>query len=382
MRRSRFTATVIGAGLLALACKKAGSFTPPPPEVAVVVVEPHTVEQVYEFAGSVEASKSVQVRAQVSGVITARAFNEGQTVAEGDLLYQIDRTAYEADWRAATARLSEAEARAANAKQTLARFTALLADNAISKQDFDNASAQSKQADASVEEARGVVDRAKKSLDDTRVRAELSGRVGRALLEVGARVRGSEDILTMIDVLDPIYVTFRPSSQQQLSWRRNPRTNRLLVVGGPLRFQAILPDGSPAPSQGRLDFIDPVIDPATGTQQFRAEFTNRERFLVPGQFVRVRVLGLQRDSSFLVPQRAVLLQMGRQTVYVVTPADSVRVQEVTATSWTGDQWLIERGLNPGDRVIVDGVQKVFPGAKVKVAAAHPDSSAAPAGKSP
>lgn len=371
----------MGTGVLVFACKQAPAFTPPPPEVAVIAVSPRTVEQVYEFAGAVEASKSVQVRAQVSGVITARTFNEGQTVAAGDLLYQIDRTAYEADWRSATGRLSEAEARAANAKQTLARFTALLADNAISKQDFDNASAQSKQADASVEEVRGNVDRAKKSLDDTRVRAELSGRVGRALLEVGARVRGSEDILTMIDVLDPIYVTFRPSSQQQLAWKRDPKVNRQLVPGGPLRLQAVLPDGSTAPSTGKLDFIDPVIDPATGTQQFRAEFSNRERLLVPGQFVRVRLLGISRDSSILVPQRAVLLQMGRQTVYVVGRGDSVRVQEVTATSWTGDQWLIERGLVPGDRVIVDGVQKVFPGALVKPVAPAPDSAAAP-GKTP
>lgn len=381
MRCIRWTA-VFGTGLLALACKKDQAFTPPPPEVAVVTVAPHTVEQVYEFAGTVQASKSVQVRAQVSGVITARAFTEGQTVSVGDLLYQIDRTALEADWRAATARLSEAEARAANAKQTLARFTALLADNAISKQDFDNASAQSKQADASVEEARGNVDRAKKSLDDTRVRAELSGRVGRALLEVGARVRGSEDILTMIDVLDPIYVTFRPSSQQQLAWKRDARVNRQLVPGGPLRLEAVLPDGSTAPSTGRIDFIDPVIDPATGTQQFRGEFTNKERLLVPGQFVRVRLLGITRDSSILVPQRAVLLQMGRQTVYVVAAGDSVRGQEVTATSWTGDQWLIERGLKPGDRVIVDGVQKVFPGAKVKVVEAKRDSSAAAAAGKP
>jgi membrane fusion protein (multidrug efflux system) len=371
-------ALLSAAGLVALACSKPPApFAPPPAEVAVVEVAPRRLDQVYEFSGSVEASRSVQVRSQVAGVVKARPFNEGQAVTAGAVLYQIDQTAFEADWRAARARLTEAEARAANARQTLTRFTALLSDSAVSRQDYDNASAQAKQADAAVEEARGVADRAKKNLDDTMVRAELSGRVGKALLEVGARVRGSDDILTYIDVLDPIYVVFRPSAQQQLSWRRDPRTARMLVPGGGLTFQAILPDGRPAPSAGRLDFVDPVVDPATGTQQFRAEFPNRERLLLPGQFVRIRLLGLVRDSAIVVPQRAVLLQMGRQTVYVVGAGDTVHVRDVVATGWAGDQWLIEQGLAPGDRVIVDGLQKVGPGAKVKPVSPA-DSTAAPA----
>jgi membrane fusion protein (multidrug efflux system) len=365
-QRAAGAALLSAAAVASPACKQQSApFAPPPPEVAVVEVVPRTLDQVYEFSGSVEASRSVQVRSQVAGVVKARPFHEGQAVKAGDVLYQIDQTAFEADWRAARARLTEAEARAANARQTLTRFAALLSDSAVSRQDYDNASAQAKQADAAVEEARGIADRAKKNLDDTMVRAELSGRVGRALLEVGARVRGTDDILTYIDVLDPIYVVFRPSAQQILSWRRDPRATRMLAPGGRLTFQAILPDGAPAPSRGRLDFIDPVVDPSTGTQQFRAEFPNRERLLLPGQFVRVRLLGLVRDSAIVVPQRAVLLQMGRQTVYVVAAGDTVRVRDVVASDWAGDQWLIEEGLAPGDRVIVDGVQKVGPGAKVK-----------------
>jgi membrane fusion protein, multidrug efflux system len=368
-------ALVPAASLVALACKQQSARpAPPPTEVAVVEVAPRKLDQVYEFAGSVEASKSVQVRSQVTGVVKARPFNEGQAVKAGEVLYEIDQTAFEADWRAARARLTEADARAVNAKQTLTRFAALLSDSAISRQDYDNAAAQSKQADAAIEEARGNLDRAKKNLDDTMVRAELSGRVGKALLEVGARVRGTDDVLTYIDVLDPIYVVFRPSAQQQLAWRRDPRTARMLAPGGGLTFQAILPDGRPAPTPGRLDFIDPVVDPATGTQQFRAEFPNRERLLLPGQFVRLRLLGLIRDNAIVVPQRAVLLQMGRQTVYVVAAGDTVRIKDVVASSWAGDQWLIEQGLAPGDRVIVDGVQKVGPGAKGKPVSA--DSAAA------
>ncbi|HEU5217385.1 MAG TPA: efflux RND transporter periplasmic adaptor subunit [Gemmatimonadales bacterium] len=361
--------------ILMAGCSKPAPFAPPPTEVAVLTVVSRRLEQVFEFSGAVEARRSVQVRAQVGGVIVARPFAEGQAVAAGAVLYRIDPTAYEAEWRAAKARLSEAEARSTNAQQTLARYTSLLKDNAVSRQDYDNAASQAQQALSSVDEARGVADRARKNLDDTVVKAELSGRVGQALLEVGARVRGTDDVLTTIDVIDPVYVTFRPSAQQLLSWRRDLRTSKMLVPGGPIRMEAILPDGAPAPSTGRLDFIDPVVDPATGTQQLRAEFSNKDRLLVPGQFVRIRLLGLVRDSAVVVPQRAVMLQMGRQSVYVVVAGDTVRARDVVASTWTGDQWLIERGLTPGERVIVDGIQKVGPGAKVKPVPAA-DSSAA------
>ena len=353
------------AGLAAGGCKAPVRQAPPPPEVAVLTIIPSKVDQVFEFVGNVEAFKAVQVRAQVSGVIVERPFSEGQAVRAGQLLYRIDPTAYDADWRAARARLVEAEAGLANAEQTLGRMTALLKDNAISRQEYDNAVARQRQAQAAVDAARGVVDRAKKSLDDTAVRAEISGRVGKALLEVGARVRGSEDVLTMIDVLDPIYVTFRPSGQQLLAWRRDPSSSRLIQPGGALRVEAVLPDGSVSPVRGRIGFIDPVLDPATGTQQFRAEFANAQRTLLPGQFVRVRLLGFSRDSAIVVPQRAVLQAMGRQTVYLVAQGDTVRPREITASAWVGNQWIIERGLAPGDRVIVDGVQKVFPGVRVR-----------------
>ena len=381
--RQRKRRIAVGA-LLALtsglpACRKAAPPAPPPPEVAVLQVTPRSIEQVFEFSGNVEARKSVEVRAQVGGVIVARPFTEGQAVREGQVLYRIDPTAYDADWRAARARLAEAEARQANMEQNLARMSALLRDNAISRQDYDNAVAQAKQAQAGVEAARGVVDHAKKSLDDTAVRAELSGRVGRALLEVGARVRGPEDVLTSIDVLDPIYVTFRPSGQQLASWRRDPKVAKLIQPGGALKVQVILADGQPAPTLGKIGFVDPVLDPATGTQAFRAELANPQHLLLPGQFARVRLLGFTRDSTIVVPQRAVLQAMGRQTVYLVAAGDTVRPREVVASSWTGDQWLIDSGLAAGDRVVVDGLQKVFPGMKVRPVAADTSAKPAPGG---
>ena len=373
----RWILGVVAGGLGALGCKPAPQGAPPPPEVVVITVVPKQVDQVFEFSGEVEASRSVQVRSQVGGIIVARPFREGQAVRPGQVLYRIDPTSYDADWRSARARLAEAEARQTNAVASLQRFTALLKDNAISRQDYDNAVAQAQQAEAAVEAARGAADRARKNLDDATVRAEIAGRVGKALLETGARVRGSEDVLTTIDVLDPIYVSLRPSGQQLLSWRRDPKTSRLIEPGSPLRFEAILPDGRPAPDSGRLGFIDPVLDPATGTQLLRAVFPNPGRLLLPGQFVRVRLLGITRDSAILIPQRAVLQAMGRQSVYLLAPGDTVRPRDVVASSWQGSDWLIEAGLAPGDRVVVDGIQKVFPGMKVRPVAASDSASAAP-----
>jgi membrane fusion protein, multidrug efflux system len=371
---------IVLLALAAVGCKQAPKGgAPPPPEVAVVQVTPRTVEQVYEFSGNVEASKSVSVRPQVGGVIVERPFMEGRAVQKGEVLYRIDPTSYDADWRAAKARLADAEARLANAEQSLGRFKALVNDNAISKQDYDNAVAQEKQARAGVDEAKGVLDRAKKNLDDTTVRAELAGRVGRAMIERGQRVKGSDDVLTTIDVLDPIYVSFWPSAQQQLAWRRDPGMARALAVGGSVKVQAVLPDGTTYPREGRIGFIDPVVDQATGTQRYRAAFPNPDRLLLPGQFARVRLLGLRRENAIVVPQRAVLQAMGRQSVFVVGAGDTVKVRDVTASGWTGGDWLIDQGLAAGDRVIVDGVQKIGPGLKVHPVPAADSASAAAGG---
>ena len=219
-----------------------------------------------------------------------------------------------------------------------------------------------------MENAQAAVDRARKNLDDTVVRAEIAGRVGRAVLDVGTRVTGPGDVLTAIDVVDPIYVSFRPSAQQQLRWRRDPRSNRALQPGGPASVQALFPDGTPFPVAGQIGFVDPVVDPQTGTQQFRAQFANQDRLLLPGQFVRVRVRGLVRDSAIVVPERAVLQQMGREVVYLVGKGDTVAARQVSATDWSGGQSLIEQGLTAGDRVVVDGVQKAAPGRIVRAVA--------------
>jgi membrane fusion protein (multidrug efflux system) len=349
-----------------VACGKGGPPPPPPPtEVSIVTVTAADAEENLEFVGQVEAFRSVQVRPKVSGVITARAFSEGAQVRAGDVLYRIDPATYSADFRSARAKLAEAQAQLGNANTNAVRLRPLLATHAVASQDVDNAESMLQQQQAAVDVARAGVDRARKDLDETVIRAEIGGRAGRALLDLGARVAGQSDMLTTIDVIDTVFVSFRPSAEQQFRWKRDPMLRSAIEPGGSARVQAVLPDGSSLPVTGRIGFIDPVVDPQTGTQQYRAEFANQDRLMLPGQFVRVRLLGLTRHNAIVIPQRAVLQQMGRQTVYVVGEANKIASRDVKATGWTGSSWLIERGLVVGERVVVDGVQKIGPGAVVK-----------------
>ncbi|HET7552585.1 MAG TPA: efflux RND transporter periplasmic adaptor subunit [Gemmatimonadaceae bacterium] len=358
--------SVLAVALFLTAC---GKQTPPPqmpaPEVSVVTVKPRKVADHVELVGEVQAYRTVQVRAQVSGVITQRPFREGSQVSPNDVLYRIEPITYQADYEAALAQAADAEARLANAETNASRLRPLLADNAVSKQDVDNAESAVKQARAAVNAAHAAVDRARKSLNETVVRAEIAGRVGRAQLDVGTRVTGPADVLTTIDVLDPIYVSFRPSAEQQLTWRRDPETRRAVAPGGSARVQVTFSDGTTFPTTGRIGYVDPVVDPATGTQEYRAEFANPDHILLPGQFVRVSLVGLVRDSAIVIPQRAVQQQLGRQSVYVVGKGDTVAAREVKGAGWMGEGWLIESGLEPGDRVVVDGIQKIGPGLVVK-----------------
>jgi len=323
----------------------------PPPDVSIVVVQPRTVAQPYEFSGEVASYRRVEVRARVDGIIEDRPFTEGAVVEPGQLLYRLDRVRYDAAYRAARARFE-------NAKRTLERLEPLVAQHAVAQQDVDNARSESDAAQAALEQA-------KKDLDDTEIRAEIPGRVGRAVLDVGARVTGPADLLTTIDRLDPVYVVFRPSSSQLLAWQQDRRARQLIRPGSDLLVRVGLPDGSELPRAGRLDFVAPALDAATGTQEFRALFQNTDRLLMPGQFVRVQLVGFARESALAVPLRAVQSGMGRQFVYVVGPGDTAATRDVHPGSWSGNLWIIEQGLKPGDRVIVDGIQKVAPGRPVR-----------------
>lgn len=367
-RTFRFSRPLLsGLALLATAaaCRPTtpgGGRTLPPPRVTTVTVLPETIAESPELVGEVVAYRRIEVRTPIKGIIEERAFREGSTVRTGDVLYRIERTTYDAAFRSAEARLR-------NAERTLARLRPLLADNAVAKQDVDNAETELLRAQA-------AYDQAKKDLDDTIVRAEITGQAGKALMEKGGRVSGSDNLLTTIDQLDPVYVSFRPSVQQILAWRALPNGTALLRPGGGLRLTITLASGDTIPEEGTLDFVDPVLDQATGTQEFRGRFANARHLLTPGQFVRVHLHGFRRENALVIPQRAVQQALGRQFVYVVAGGDTVQARDVATSSWTGDRWIITRGLEPGDRVLVDGAQKVGPGMVVTAVPLATDSTAA------
>jgi membrane fusion protein (multidrug efflux system) len=252
------------------------------------------------------------------------------------------------------------------------RLEPLVPKHAVAQQDVDNARSE-------MESAQAALDAAKKDLNDTVIRAEERGQVGRARFQLGARVTGPADLLTTIDELDPVYVTFHPSSQQLLSWEQSASARRLIQPGSNLAVRVVLPDGALLGRVGKLDFISPSLDSASGTQEFRATFANGDRGLLPGEFVRVRLEGFARDNAIAIPQRAVQQGLGRQFVYVVGHGDSVVARDVTPGPWSGHLWIIDTGLAPGDTVIVDGIQKVAPGRVVKPTLAV-DSTALPAAR--
>ena len=364
--RTRLTAVAAASLLLLSSCQRKspgfGGF--PPAEVSIIAVAPHAVPESFEFPGEVEPFRRVEVRSRVEGVILQRSFTEGAIVRKGQVLYRLDKVRYDAALRSAQAKLQ-------NSKQILDRVEPLLAQQVVAQQDVDNARADH-------EAAQAAYDQAKKDLDDTDIRAEIEGRVGRTLLDAGARVTGSSDLLTTIDRLDPVYVTFQPSAQQLLEWHETPSWRGLIQPGSKLAVQVVLPDGSVLPRTGRLDFVAPALDATTGTQEFRAVFDNPDRLLMPGQFVRVRLLGFTRERAIAVPERAVQTGLGRQFVYVVGKGDTVQTRDVQTGPWAGGQWIIERGLEPGDRVVVDGIQKIMPGRPARPVPLS-DSTATPAG---
>jgi len=340
--------------VLSVACNREQPRTPvpPPAEVGVIRLAPSTIAEPYEFVGQVTPFRRVDVRSRLEGIVVARPFVEGSRVSKGQVLYRLDPVKYEAAYRSSVARLD-------NARRTLARLAPLVEKRAVAQQDVDNARSELLAAQAAVDDAR-------KDVYDTAIRAEISGQVGRARLELGALVAGPTDLLTTIDELDPIYVTFHPSSQQLADWQEDAQARRLLQPGGSgIAVRVVLPDSSLLPRTGRINFMSPSLDSASGTQEFRAKFANFDRRLLPGLFVRVRLDGFTRSNALAVPQRAVQQGLGRQFVYVVAAGDTAIARDVKPGPWSGNLWIIDSGLTRGDRVVVDGIQKVAPGRVVK-----------------
>jgi membrane fusion protein (multidrug efflux system) len=340
---------------------------PPPPEVAIVTVAPERLTVTNELPGRVEANRIAQVRARVAGIVQKRVFSEGSDVKEGQVLFRIDPRSYQASYESADAALKRAEANFVQADLKLQRYKKLVEINAVSKQEFDDATAAQKQAAADVAAAKSARTNAGLNLEYATVTAPISGRIGRALVTEGALVgQGDATPLATIQQIDPIYVNLTQSNAELMQLRQAMQNGQLKDVSkGELKVKLATEDGSIYPYSGKLLFSDISVDETTGAVTLRALFPNPKHMLMPGMFVRAQLQQAVNEQAIAVPQQAVQRSADGATVMVVGEGDKVEVRKVTTTSSSGNRWIIGEGLKPGDRVIVEGLQKVRPGAPVR-----------------
>jgi membrane fusion protein (multidrug efflux system) len=356
-----YTQALLGVALLTLTACSSGESAPqmPPAEVGIITITPTPTVNMVELPGRVAAVRTAEVRARVDGIVERRLYREGSDVARGTPLFRIDSRPLKASLDVQLAALRRAQAEATNAQRVVTRYRPLVATDAISKQEYDAARAQLAQAQADVGSAKAQIRQAQLTLAYTTVTAPISGRVGRAEVTEGALAKESDGtLLTKVEQLDPIYVNFSQSSDELLALRRQSsglaRTVRLL-----------LEDGSDYGLTGTLNFLDQSVDPTTGGVSLRATFPNPQRLLLPGQFVRVRIEAGANPRGIAVPQRAVQLTPAGANVMVLGAGNVPAPRPVKLGPLVNGLWVITDGLKYGDKVIVDGLQKVQPGAKVK-----------------
>jgi membrane fusion protein (multidrug efflux system) len=351
------------------ACGQKQSAPPPQtPEVGVVTVEPQSVPVVTELPGRTSAFLVAQVRARVDGIVLRREFTEGTQVKAGQRLYKIDPAPYIAALNNAKATLAKAQANVASQNALVARYKILVAANAVSKQDYDNAVAAQGQAVADVAAGKASVDTAQINLGYTDVVSPITGRTGLSQVTPGAYVQASAaTLLTTVQQLDPIYVDLTQSSVEGLRLRRQIQEGRLQTEGiHAAKVTLQLEDGRTYTEQGKLQFSDVSVDQSTGSVTVRAIFQNKDRVLLPGMFVRARIQEGTNDHALVVPQIGVTHdQKGTPTALVVNKDNKVELRQLVTGSTFGNNWVVDSGLNPGDRVIVNGVEKAKPGMQVK-----------------
>ena len=357
---------IVVTGLFGCKQEAASTAARPLPEVPVLTVTTQSVPDEPEFIGQTESSRPVEIRSQVTGIIKERFFAEGRDVKKGDRLYQIDPVPFHAALLSAKAKVAQNEARLVQAKQNLARVRPLLAEQAVSQKDVDDAVAEELAAKAALEAAKGDLVKAKFDFDNTLITAPIDGLIERTRVYEGRLVSAQSDLLTIIHQVDPMYVTVSAPETFLLKRRRDIAAKKIQHPGVyQLRGTIIFLDGTTYPHEGILDLLDVSMRTETGSRPARVTFPNPEQVLVPGQFVTVRFKGTIKTEAILVPQRAVQQGPKGPVVYVVGDGDKVIIRDVQAASWQGNQWLIEEGLHAGELVVVDGFQRIMPGVPVK-----------------
>ncbi len=358
---------------------KAGKGASGPAEVGYVVVQQTSVAVITELSGRTSAYQTSEVRPQVSGIIRRRLFVEGSLVHKGQTLYEIDPSLYRAATSQAAANLASAQANAEATRIKAERYKPLADMEAVAKQDYTDAAAQARQAAAAVAQNRAALQTARINLNFTRVPAPITGRIGRSLFTEGALVTASQaDPLTNIQRLDPIYVDIQQSSADLLALRR------ALASGGSAPTTAVvklkLEDGSDYGLTGSVEFAEAMVDPTTGTVTLRARFANPNGLLLPGMFVRASFAQSLDTSAYLVPQVAVSRDpKGNATVFIVGPGNKAVPRTITTSRVQGTNWIVTSGLNPGDKVITEGIGRLKPNDPVKPVPAGSPQRIDPAG---
>ena len=340
---------------------------PPTPQVGFVTVSPQSVTLSTELAARTAAYETSEIRPQVNGLITARLFQEGDEVRAGQPLYRIDPQPYQAQVASARAALSRAKAAIASNDALARRYGELVKINAIARQDYENAITTAQQARADVAAQEAALRTATIDLGRTTVKAPISGRIGRSAVTTGGLVTASQTTaLSTIQRLDPIYVDITQSSVDQLRLRKQLLEGNLSRGANAARIRLKLEDGTLYPVEGIVKFADVTVDPATGSQTIRAQFSHPNRLLLPGMYVTAQFVEGTQANALLVPQRAVSRdEKGNAVVMVVGPGNKIVPKTLTAPRTIGDNWLVTAGLAAGDRVIVEGAQNLQPGTPVK-----------------
>jgi membrane fusion protein, multidrug efflux system len=363
----------------------------PPAEVTTVAVAPRAFPVSFEYVGQTLGSKDVEVRARVTGIVEKRLFQEGSWVKAGQTLFVIDPKPYAAQVAQADADLARAQAQKAQADREAARLRPLAERKAIGQKEADDAASNADLAAAQVKSAQAKLDELKLNWGYTRVVAPITGVTTRANVSEGSLATTNQTLLTTISQIDPIWVGFTISENEQLRLSRAATAGQLaLPKDNAYDVTVKLSDGSAFPRKGKINFADSRVNPATGTYEMRAELPNADGALKPGQFVRVVLRGAQRKDAITVPQKAVL--DGPQGKFVYVPGkdkdgkDVAQPRPVQVGDWVdadgGNLWVVENGLKPGDVVIVDGVAKLMPGGPIKLADANAAAANTPPAASP
>jgi membrane fusion protein, multidrug efflux system len=376
---------LLGLALAALAGCAPAEAPParPPVEVAVQKVEPRTIPVVTSRVAQTESSRQVEVVARVSGFLDQIAYREGGLVREGDVMFVMDKKPFQADLDIARGELQASEARLATARANLDRTVPLAAADALSQSDLDRAVGEHKGAEAAVFSARAGIRRAELNLEYATIRSPVTGMAGAAVQREGAflNAQAQSANLAYVAQLDPIWVNF--SVSQNEAARRDKRQRAGLYVPPPeeqYEVEIVLGDGRVFPHKGELNFADPSYDLRTGTFNVRADVPNPDLLLRPGMFVTALLKGATRPGAIVVPQRAVQKSPNGHIVWLVNDQGMAEPRPVTPGDWLGDEWIIEQGLAGGETLVVEGFQRLAPGAPVKPVALEPAAAATPAAR--